>query len=51
MISVLEYGGLPLSAGFVVSEISRQLRLLQQHPTPTAEQPAVPVGGAMRGVE
>lgn len=49
MIPVLDYGGLPLTAGFVVAEISRQLRLLQHEITATL--PASPVGGAMRGVE
>jgi 2-oxoglutarate ferredoxin oxidoreductase subunit alpha len=50
MIPVLDYGGLPLTAGFVVSEISRQLRGLQ-HVTPLGELAAAHVGGAMRGVE
>jgi 2-oxoglutarate ferredoxin oxidoreductase subunit alpha len=49
MIPVLDYGGLPLTAGYVVDEISKQLRLLQ---TPTADELATAhVGGAMRGVE
>src|SRR6185503_234344 len=47
MIPVLDWGGLPLTAGFVVGEIERQLRLLQ---TPTAGVPAVATG-AMQGVE
>ena len=50
MIPILDYGGLPLTAGFVVSEISRQLRLLQHTLTPVEGVPAH-VGGAMRGVE
>ena len=50
MIPVLDYGGLPLTAGFVVSEISRQLKLLQLSGTP-GEGAGVEVGGAMRGVE
>jgi 2-oxoglutarate ferredoxin oxidoreductase subunit alpha len=49
MIPVLEYGGLPLTAGFVVSEITRQLRLLQS--LPPGEPAGAHVGGAMRGVE
>ncbi|MEK7400853.1 MAG: 2-oxoacid:acceptor oxidoreductase subunit alpha [Gemmatimonadota bacterium] len=50
MIPVLDYGGLPLTAGFVVNEISRQLKLLQLSGTP-GESAGVKVGGAMRGVE
>lgn len=50
MIPVLDYGGLPLTAGFVVNEISRQLRGLQ-HPMPAGELAAAHIGGAMRGVE
>ncbi|HEU4993238.1 MAG TPA: 2-oxoacid:acceptor oxidoreductase subunit alpha [Gemmatimonadaceae bacterium] len=50
MIPVLDYGGLPLTAGFVVGEIARQLRVLQHTPLP-GEVAAVQVGGAMRGVE
>jgi 2-oxoglutarate ferredoxin oxidoreductase subunit alpha len=51
MIPVLDYGGMPLTAGFVVTEISRQLRVLQQHATPKEAQTAVT--GAMEegGVE
>ena len=50
MIPVLEYGGLPLTAGFVVAEVSRQLRLMQH--TPVGSDLAVALaGGAMRGVE
>ena len=51
MIPVLDYGGLPLTAGYVVSEISRQLRLLQQHSVASGELAGASVGGAMRGVE
>ncbi|MGH7678345.1 MAG: 2-oxoacid:acceptor oxidoreductase subunit alpha, partial [Gemmatimonadaceae bacterium] len=47
MMPVLEYGGLPLTAGFVVHEISRQLKLLQ---VPGAGE-LTHAGGAMRGVE
>jgi 2-oxoglutarate ferredoxin oxidoreductase subunit alpha len=50
MIPVLDYGGLPLTAGFVVNEISAQLRLLQ-HPMPEGADSGTPVGAAMRGVE
>jgi hypothetical protein len=50
MIPVLDYGGLPLTAGYVVDEISRQLRLLQ-HLVPAGELASAHVGGAMRGVE
>jgi 2-oxoglutarate ferredoxin oxidoreductase subunit alpha len=50
MIPILDYGGLPLTAGFVVNEISTQLRLLQQHVLPT-EPGGVPIRGAMQGVE
>jgi 2-oxoglutarate ferredoxin oxidoreductase subunit alpha len=50
MIPVLDYGGLPLTAGYVVDEISRQLRLLQ-HPALPGELAGAQVGGAMRGVE
>jgi 2-oxoglutarate ferredoxin oxidoreductase subunit alpha len=50
MIPVLDYGGLPLTAGFVVSEISRQLRLLQGLMPPDGVLTAH-AGGAMRGVE
>jgi 2-oxoglutarate ferredoxin oxidoreductase subunit alpha len=49
MIPVLDYGGMPLTAGFVVDEISRQLRLLQASPDELAA--AHVGGGAMRGVE
>jgi 2-oxoglutarate/2-oxoacid ferredoxin oxidoreductase subunit alpha len=48
MIPVLEYGGLPLTAGFVVNEISRQLKLLQHE---VDGERAAHVGGAMRGVD
>ena len=47
---VLDYGGLPLTAGYVVAEISRQLHLLQQPGSPGHLAPAHQ-GGAMRGVE
>ena len=50
-IHVRENGGLPLTAGYVVSEISRQLRLLQQHSVASGELAGASVGGAMRGVE
>jgi 2-oxoglutarate ferredoxin oxidoreductase subunit alpha len=50
MIPVLDYGGLPLTAGIVVNEISRQLHLLQQ-PLPEGEMAGAPTGGPMRGVE
>ena len=50
MIPVLDYGGLPLTAGFVVNEISAQLRLLQP-PVPEGAESGTPVGAAMRGVE
>src|SRR5438105_127831 len=50
LIPVLDYGGLPLTAGYVVTEISRQLHLLQQPGSPGHLAPAPP-GGAMRGVE
>src|SRR5437867_3112234 len=50
MIPVLDYGGLPLTAGFVVDEVSRQLKLLQ-HGTPGGDMAAAVAGGAMRGVE
>jgi 2-oxoglutarate ferredoxin oxidoreductase subunit alpha len=50
MIPVLDYGGLPLTAGYVVDEISRQLRLLQHPVTPGGLTPAH-AGGAMQGVE
>jgi 2-oxoglutarate ferredoxin oxidoreductase subunit alpha len=49
MIPVLDYGGLPLTAGIVVDEISRQLQLQQQ--VSPGELAAAHVGGAMRGVE
>jgi 2-oxoglutarate ferredoxin oxidoreductase subunit alpha len=49
MIPVLEYGGYPLTAGFVVTEIQKHLRVLQQ--SPSGEMGAVRVGGAMGGVE
>jgi 2-oxoglutarate ferredoxin oxidoreductase subunit alpha len=49
MIPVLDYGGLPLTAGHVVDEISRQLQLQQQ--VSPGELAAAHVGGAMRGVE
>ena len=49
MIPVLDYGGLPLTAGFVVGEVSRQLKLLQHELQPGS--PGALVGGAMRGVE
>jgi 2-oxoglutarate ferredoxin oxidoreductase subunit alpha len=49
MIPVLDYGGLPLTAGFVVREIARQLQV--RPPGAAGEPAAVPVGGAMRGVE
>jgi len=49
LIPVLEYGGMPLTAGFVVSEIQKHLRVLQQ--SPSGEMGAVYVGGAMGGVE
>jgi len=47
MIPVLDYGGLPLTAGFVVSEISRQVK--QQ--VSSGKLAGAHVGGAMRGVE
>jgi hypothetical protein len=47
---VLDYGGLPLTAGFVINEISSRLRLLQQ-PVPEGELAGAPTGGVMRGVE
>jgi 2-oxoglutarate ferredoxin oxidoreductase subunit alpha len=50
MIPVLDYGGLPLTAGFVVNEISEQLRLLQR-PVPEGAESGTPVGAAMKGVE
>jgi 2-oxoglutarate ferredoxin oxidoreductase subunit alpha len=50
MIPVLEYGGLPLTAGFVVNEISDRLRLFQHH-EPEGAPSGTPVGAAMRGVE
>ena len=50
MIPVLDYGGLPLTAGFVVNEISAQLRLMQP-PVPEGAESGTPVGAAMRGVE
>jgi 2-oxoglutarate/2-oxoacid ferredoxin oxidoreductase subunit alpha len=50
MIPVLDYGGLPLTAGFVVNEISAQLRLLQRA-VPERAESGTPVGAAMRGVE
>jgi 2-oxoglutarate/2-oxoacid ferredoxin oxidoreductase subunit alpha len=49
MIPVLDYGGLPLTAGYVVDEISRHLQLQQQ--VSPGELDAAHVGGAMRGVE
>jgi 2-oxoglutarate ferredoxin oxidoreductase subunit alpha len=52
MIPVLDYGGMPLTAGHVVNVISEQLRLLQ--PAVPEGEPAVAeahVGGAMKGVE
>jgi 2-oxoglutarate ferredoxin oxidoreductase subunit alpha len=49
MIPVLDWGGLPLTAGFVVAEVERQLRLLQ-NVTPSAGIPSVGLG-AMQGVE
>jgi 2-oxoglutarate/2-oxoacid ferredoxin oxidoreductase subunit alpha len=50
MIPVLDYGGLPLTAGFVVDEINKQLRLLQM-PVGAGETAGALAGGAMRGVE
>jgi len=50
MIPVLDYGGLPLTAGFVVSEVARQLPPLPHH-VPRGELGGAHVGGAMRGVE
>jgi 2-oxoglutarate ferredoxin oxidoreductase subunit alpha len=50
MIPVLDWGGLPLTAGFVVDEISRQMKLLHEQSS-TGEYPGVHVGEAMRGVE
>ena len=50
MIPVLDYGGLPLTAGFVINEISSKLRLLQA-PVPEGEMDEIPTGGAMKGVE
>jgi len=47
---VLDYGGLPLTAGFVVDEVSRQLKVLQ-HGVPGGDMAASVAGGAMRGVE
>jgi 2-oxoglutarate ferredoxin oxidoreductase subunit alpha len=49
MVPVLDYGGLPLTAGFVVSEIARQLRVLQPPSLPGV--PDAPLAGATRGVE
>jgi 2-oxoglutarate/2-oxoacid ferredoxin oxidoreductase subunit alpha len=48
LLPVLDYGGMPLTAGHVVGEISRQLKLLQGESTPGVLAHA---GGAMRGVE
>jgi 2-oxoglutarate/2-oxoacid ferredoxin oxidoreductase subunit alpha len=48
MLPVLDYGGLPLTAGFVVNEISAQLRVLQQS---LPGEPERVLTGAMRGVE
>jgi 2-oxoglutarate ferredoxin oxidoreductase subunit alpha len=50
MIPVLDYGGLPLTAGFVVNEISARLRLLLP-PMPEGAESGTPVGAPMRGVE
>ena len=50
MIPVLDYGGMPLTAGYVVNEILNQLRLLQHAVAPGGPTAAL-VGGAMRGVE
>jgi 2-oxoglutarate/2-oxoacid ferredoxin oxidoreductase subunit alpha len=49
LISVVEYGGMPLTAGYVVSEISKQLRVLQT--SPAGGLAAVPGVSAMGGVE
>ncbi|HJQ19111.1 MAG TPA: 2-oxoacid:acceptor oxidoreductase subunit alpha [Gemmatimonadaceae bacterium] len=49
MVPVLDYGGLPLTAGFVVNEIARQLRVLQTPSLPGI--PDAPLAGATRGVE
>ena len=48
MIPVLDYGGMPLTADFVVSEISGQLRLLDASRSGAHD---AQLGGAMRGVE
>jgi 2-oxoglutarate/2-oxoacid ferredoxin oxidoreductase subunit alpha len=50
MIPVLDYGGLPLTAGFVINQISSQLHLLQPQ-VPEGAMDGIPTGGAMRGVE